>query len=122
MIQISFGKINTPIYILSLTHGKDKDGFAVTSENVLACVRAYKEDKNSTEKWSNRAVLKDASALFRFRFIPGVQITTDMVIDCCDGRYNITSVENVRGRNMYYEVIGRLEATDNGDDESQAAR
>ena len=28
---------------------------------------------------------------------------------------NITSVENVRGRNMYYEVIGRLEATDNGD-------
>jgi len=119
---MSFGKLNTPIYILSLTHGKDKDGFAVTSENVLACVRAYKEDKNSTEKWSNRAVLKDASALFRFRFIPGVQITTDMVIDCCDGRYNITSVENVRGRNMYYEVIGRLEATDNGNDESQAAR
>ena len=110
--------MNTPVYILSLTHGKDKDGFAVTSETILACVRAYKEDKNSTEKWSNRAVLKDASALFRFRFIPGVQITTDMVIDCCDGRYNTTSVENVRGRNMYYEVIGRLEAAGNGDNES----
>ena len=115
---MSFGKLNTPIYIVALTHGKDKDGFATTSENVLACVRAYKEDKNSTEKWSNRAVLKDASALFRFRFIPGVQITTDMVIDCCDGRYNITSVENVRGRNIYYEVIGRLEAAGNGDNES----
>ena len=119
---MSFSKLNTPVYILSLERGKDKDGFAVTSETVLACVRAYKEDKNSTEKWSDRAVLKDASALFRFRCIPGLEITSDMVIDCYDGRYNITSVENVRGRNMYYEVIGRLEAADNGDDESQATR
>ena len=113
---MSFGKINTPIYIISLTHSKDADGFATTEEKVLACVRAYKENKNTTEKWTNRAVLKDASALFRFRFIPGVRITTDMVIDCFDGRYNITSVENVRDRNMYLEVIGRLEATDDGND------
>ena len=113
---MSFGKLNTPIYIISLTHGKDADGFATTEEEVLACVRAYKENKNTTEKWTNRAVLKDASALFRFRFIPGVQITTDMVIDCFDGRYNITSVENVRDKNMYLEVIGRLEATDDGND------
>jgi len=119
---MSFGKINLPIQIITLEHSKDKDGFATTSETILACVRAYKEDKNSTEKWSNRAVLKDASALFRFRCIPGLDITSDMVIDCCDGRYNITSVENIRGRNMYYEVIGRLEAAGNGDNESQAAR
>lgn len=112
---MSFGKLNTPIYIVSLTHGKDADGFAQTSETVIACVRAYKENKNTTEKWTNSAVLKDASALFRFRFIPGVQITTDMVIDCFDGRYNITSVENIRGRNMYYEVTGRLEAENDGD-------
>jgi hypothetical protein len=113
---MSFGKMNLPVQLIAIEHGKDKDGFATATETILACVRAYKEDKNSTEKWANRAVLKDASALFRFRCIPSLTVTTDMMLDCCDGRYNITSVENVRRRSMYYEVIGRLEGTDDGDD------
>ena len=54
-------------------------------------------------------MLKEASALFRFRHIPNKVIDTSMVIDCCGQRYNLTSVENVRQKNMYYEAVGRLE-------------
>lgn len=118
---MSFGKMNTPIQILSQTFSKDSDGFATVNETIVACVRAYKENKNTTEKWTNRAVLKDASALFRFRYIPNVPITNDMIIACYDGRYIIKSVENVRNRNMYYEVVGKLEVPEHGNDEGQDA-
>lgn len=118
---MSFGKMNTPIQILSQTFDKDSDGFATVTETIVACVRAYKENKNTTEKWSNRAVLKDASALFRFRYIPNVTITNDMIIACFDGRYNISSVEKVRDKNMYYEVVAKLEVPDNGNYKTEDA-
>lgn len=111
---MSFGKMNTPITIVSLTGEKDPDGFVTPTETVLACVRAYKEDRNTTEKWTNRTVLQDASALFRFRYLPGLPITTDMVIECYDGRYNITAAENVRGRNLYWEIVARKEVVPRG--------
>lgn len=106
--------MNTTIYLITLEHEKDKDGFSTPRETVLACVRAYKENRNTTEKWVNRTVLEDASALFRFRYLPGITVTTDMVIDCFDGRYNITSAENVRDRNLYWEVAARKEVVPSG--------
>lgn len=118
---MSFGKLNTPIQILKPTYGKDDDGFATVTEEIIACVRAYKEDRNTTEKWMNRAVLKDASALFRFRYIPNTPITEDMIIACYSGRYIINSVENVRNRKMYYEVVAKLEVPDRGNDKSENA-
>ena len=106
--------MNTVITIIHLSFDKDEDGFSKPGETVLARVRAYKENKNSTEKWANRTVLQDVSAVFRLRVIPGMEVTTDMVIDCFDGRYNIMSIENVRDRNMYLEIVGKKEATRNG--------
>ena len=79
--------------------------------HVIASVRAYFEPRNTTEKWANRAVLKEASALFRFRYMPAVKIDSSMVIDCLGERYNVVSVENVRQKNMYCEVTGKLEDT-----------
>ena len=68
------------------------------------------EVRNATEKWSNRAVLREASAVFTFRRIPHIDLTTDMVIVCGADRYNIVSVENIRGRNLYTQVVARLES------------
>jgi len=114
---MSYGKMNVPIIICKKQYLKDKDGFTVPREEPIASVRAYFEPKNTTEKWSNRAVLKEASALFRFRYFPDMRIDTAMVIDCLGERYNIVSVENVRQKNMYYEVVGKLEDA-YGDNES----
>ena len=107
---MSIGDLNTPIQILRLRFGRDRDGFQTVSDDIIACVRAKVEVRNATEKWSNRAVLREASAVFTFRRIPHIDIATDMVIVCGADRYNIVSVENVRGRNLYTQVVARLES------------
>ncbi len=115
---MSISEIKTPIQILSVKWGKDEDGFRTAEETIVACVRAKKEDKNVTEKWQNRTTLQSANAIFTFRSIPGIEITSDMVILCGDKRYNILSVENVRQRNMYMQVTVGLEVTPDGEDDS----
>ncbi len=51
------------------------------------------------------AAFSEATALFRFRKIPGVEITTALYIACDSERYRIVSAEDVRGRGMYVEVL-----------------
>jgi hypothetical protein len=53
-------------------------------------------------------VLAEASALFRFRKIPGLTVDAAMVIICGGERYNIISAEDVRGRGMYMEVLAKV--------------
>jgi head-tail adaptor len=109
---MSFGKINTFIDIISTVPIKDAEGFATKSDNKLASLRAYKEDRHGSEKWTNMASFSNASSLFRFRIIPEFSVTTEMVIVCEDGRYQILSVEDVRSRGMYLEVLAeKLEPT-----------
>ena len=79
---MSIGDLNTPIQILRLRFGRDRDGFPTESEELIACVRARAEMRNATERWSSRAVLREASAIFTFRYIPHIEVTTDMVIVC----------------------------------------
>ena len=107
---MSISELNTPIQILRLRIGRDRDGFPTESDELIACVRARAETRSASEKWSSRAVLRETSALFTFRHIPHIDITTDMVIVCGAERYNIVSVENVRGRNLYTQVAARLES------------
>ena len=105
--HISFGKMNKQVQIVTTTQTKDSEGFATPSDTVLATVRAYFEPKNSTEKWRNDAVFAEASALFRFRVIPGLAVDTSLFLIYMGKRYNIISVEDVRGRGMYMELIAK---------------
>lgn len=102
---MSFGKMNQPIDIISTTPVQDAEGFVTKGDTVLAHVRAFKEDRHGNEKWANRAAFSQATALFRFRKIPGLIVTTDLVIVCADGRYNILSVEDIRHRGLFIEVL-----------------
>jgi SPP1 family predicted phage head-tail adaptor len=104
---MSFGKMNTSIDIVEQRKTKDAEGFAVTEDVVVADLRAYREGRHGSEKWANRAAFSEATDLFRFRCIPGVEITTAMVIRCGGERFNITSVEDVKGRGMYLEVLAK---------------
>ena len=60
-----------------------------------------------SEKWANRAAFSEATDLFRFRRIPVLTITTAMVIVSKDSRFEITSIEDVKGRGMYIEVLAK---------------
>ena len=108
---MSFGKMNVQISIAEEVISKDAEGFAVKSDNILAYVHSYREGRHGSQKWVNRAAFSDATDLFRFRTIPGLSVTTEHVIQCDGDRYEITSVEDVKGRSMYLEVLAkRIEA------------
>jgi head-tail adaptor len=104
---MSFGKMNTFIDIIEKTTTKDSNGFSTEMDNILASVRAYREGRHGSEKWANRATFSEATDLFRFRCIPGITVTTSMVLVCDGGRFEITSVENVKGRGMYLEILAK---------------
>ena len=102
---MSFGKMNTQIQITQKQVTLDDEGFQTESNVVVATVRAYREGRHGSEKWANRATFSEATDLFRFRTIPGVKISTDMRLLCGDSVFEITSVEDVKGRGMYIEVL-----------------
>lgn len=108
---MSFGKMNLRISIAAEAIVKDAEGFATQMDTVLATVHAYREGRHGSQKWVNRAAFSEATDLFRFRTIPGLIVTTSQVILCGDDRFEITSVEDVKGRKMYLEVLAkRIEA------------
>ena len=106
-VIMSYGKMNTFIDIAQKVTVKDAEGFRTEIDNIVASVRAYREGRHGNEKWANRSTFTDATDLFRFRVIPGLTVTTAMVIICADSRFEITSVEDVKGRGMYIEVLAK---------------
>jgi SPP1 family predicted phage head-tail adaptor len=104
---MSFGKMNRCIDIQEKRPVVDEEGFRSIELFTVATVRAYREGRHGSERWANRAAFTDATDLFRFRGIPGVEVATDMVIRCDDRFFEITSVEDVKGRGMYIEVLAR---------------
>ena len=104
---MSLGRMNTLITIAQEVVTKDAEGFATKTDQVLASVFAYREGRHGSQKWVNRAAFSEATDLFRLRVIPGLTVTTAHVILCGDDRFEITSVEDVKGRKMYLEVLGK---------------
>lgn len=104
---MSIGMMNTWIDLRQKILIKDEEGFCKVEYETIATCRAYREGRHGSEKWSNRASFTDATDLFRFRVIPHVEVTADMTI-LCDGReFEITSIENVKGRGMYLECLAK---------------
>lgn len=100
--------MNTFIDIITTALVKDADGFVTSGDTILASVRAYKETRNTSAKWERiigSAAFSSVSAIFKFRKIPDLTVDTKLFISDADGRYNIVSAEDVRGRGMYIEVL-----------------
>lgn len=105
--SMSFGKMNKQIQITLKQTALDDEGFQTESNVVVATVRAYREGRHGSEKWANRAAFSEATDLFRFRTIPGLTVTADMRLICDDSVFEITSVEDVKGRGMYIEALAK---------------
>lgn len=104
---MSFGKMNEFIEITQKQIVADSEGFQAETDVVVAKIRAYREGRHGSEKWANRAVFSEATDLFRFRTIPDLNITTEMRILCDGSVFEITSVEDVKGRGMYVEMLAK---------------
>jgi len=106
---MSFGKMRTFIHIIEKSSDKkDSEGFANPSEKIIASTRAYKEARHGNERWANMAAFSTATVLFRFRKNPKLEVTAKHYISEGGDIYNIVSVEDVRGRGMYIEVLAEL--------------
>jgi len=97
------GRMTTPITIIRTEQGTDAAGFAAPRDVVLASVRAYREDHHGSVKWANRAAFSEATALFRFRIIPNIDIIPLYIIVCGLKRFEVLSAEVIRG--MYVECL-----------------
>lgn len=104
---MSFGKMNGFADIVKTRQVKDSEGFNHSENEALASVRVYREGRHGSQRWANLAAFSEATDLFRFRCIPGLTVTTDQFLICDGERFNIISVENVKGRGMYIEVLAK---------------
>ncbi|MPM92633.1 hypothetical protein SDC9_139768 [bioreactor metagenome] len=109
---MSFGRMNTLISIAQKVVTKDAEGFATKTDQVLGSLNAYREGRHGSQKWVNRAAFSEATDLFRFRVIPGLSVNTAQVILCGDDLFEITSIEDMKGRGMYLEVLAKKVAPD----------
>ena len=104
---MSIGEMKTSIDIIRSSFTCDTEGFSQQVDQTIATVKAYREGRHGNERWATRAMFSEATDLFRFRVIPGVKITTELTILCEQGRFEITSAENIRNRGMYWEVLAK---------------
>lgn len=104
---MGLGQMNGFADIVKTKQVRDSEGFTHSEDEVIASIRVYQEGRHGSQRWANLAVFSEATVLFRFRCIPGLTVTTDHVLITEDGRYDIVSVENVKGRGMYIEVLAK---------------
>jgi hypothetical protein len=111
---MSFGKMNGFADIVETKQVKDSEGFTHSEDEVLASVRVYREGRHGSQRWANLAVFSEATDLFRFRCIPWLTVTTDHFLICDEERFDISSIENVKGRGMYVEVLAKKVVSSSG--------
>lgn len=104
---MSFGKMNGLALIKRHYKEKDSDGFKNDTDLVLASIHCYREGRHGSKRWVNLVSFTDATDLFRFRAIPNLKITTDYVLEYEGEVFKILSVENVKGKGMYVEVLAK---------------
>ena len=110
---MSFGKMKAFIDIVLPKKIKGLDGYMIDTKELVASVRVYREGRHGNEMWANRATFTSATDLFTFRKIPNVKLTTSMIIVCDGSEFEIFSIEDVKGKKMYIEVLAKkAEATD----------
>ena len=106
-VTMSFGQMNRLAEIIAVTPVKDSEGFSSVIEESLASIRVYREGRHGSQRWANLAAFSEATELFRFRTIPNLEVSTNHYLVCDGERFEITSVEDVKGRGMYTEVLAK---------------
>lgn len=104
---MSFGKMNKQAEILEKQVFTDEEGFPIVNEVTTAYTRVYREGRHGSVRWANLAAFSEATDLFRMRTIPQVSIRPGNLIILGNERFEILSVEEVKGRGMYLEILAQ---------------
>ena len=111
---MGLGLMNKKAQIISIDRETDSEGFSFESVAVLAEFRVFVEGRHGSERWANLAAFSEATDLFKLRKIPGLTITTKHYLVIDEVRYDILSVENIKGRGMYLEILAKRVEASNG--------
>lgn len=111
---MSYGVMNKRASLIRQTISKDNAGFTTKSDEVVASFRCYREGRHGSLRWANLAHFSEATDLFRFRRIPNLEVSTELTLVCEGERFSIISVEDVKGKGMYIEVLGKKLEETNG--------
>ena len=111
---MGLGLMNKKASIVSIERTTDSEGFKSETVRVLAEVRVFVEGRHGSERWANLAAFSEATDLFRFRKMPSITVTTKEYILFENNKYDILSVENVKGKGMYVEVLAKRVEASNG--------
>lgn len=111
---MGLGLMNKPAKLCEKTFVTDSEGFSAQRVAILADIRVFVEGRHGSERWANLAAFSEATELFRLRKIPNVKVTTKQYIIFEGEEYDILSVEDVKGRNMYIEVLAKKAVASNG--------
>lgn len=111
---MSFGKMNKSAQIVEKQVFTDAEGFPSVHETAVADTRIYREGRHGSVRWANLAAFSEATDLFRLRRIPHVTVKPGMLIVLGNDRFEILSVEDVKGRGMYLEILAKKVVPVNG--------
>ena len=106
-VTMSFGKMNRFADIIITKKVKDSEGFTAMVDEVLASVRVYREGRHGSQRWANLAAFSSATDLFRTRILPGITVSVGDTLLCGEERFEVTSVENIKGCGMYLEILAK---------------
>ena len=111
---MGLGLMNKKAKIISITRETDSEGFSFEQVEALAEIRMFVEGRHGSEHWANLAAFSEATELFKLRRVPGLTITTKHYVEIDGTRYNVLSVENVKSRGMYIEILAKRVEASNG--------
>ena len=115
-------RLNRSINIRKDTYITDSEGFSEKQSVSVASVKAYREGRHGSSMWSNLAAFSTATDLFIIRTIPGVTVSTDMYIVDGDIKFDIESVEEIKGKKLYIQILARKVEPTGGESTVQDAR
>lgn len=111
---MSFGRMNRTAFLAEKQPFRDREGFTSMTEVILKQIRVYREGRHGSIRWANLAAFSDATDLFRMRVIPWITVKPGQIIILDSERFEILSVEDVKGRDMYLELLAKKVVAING--------
>lgn len=104
---MGLGLMNKKAYIEECVNNVDEFGFNSLSFEVLKEIKVYVEERHGSLFWANLAKFSEATFLFRFRYFSSIKLIPNLYILYNEERYLILSIENIKSRNMYFEVLAK---------------
>ena len=104
---MGLGRMNKSAQIAQKAIRLDGEGFQTGRTTTLAFVHVYREGRHGSVRWANLVAFSEATDLFRLRVIPDVTVEPGMLVIMGTERFEILSVEDIKGRGMYLELLAK---------------